>query len=72
MTPFAQSLSADIGFTKQSEAKGMDNFEKVMGHLEYSDDKIFRNREKLNYADARCPLLLAKPQFWNYYSSSVV
>ncbi|MBW2004380.1 MAG: hypothetical protein JRI72_07145 [Deltaproteobacteria bacterium] len=40
----------------QSGVKGITRFEHIMGHLEYNDEKIFKNVEKINYEDARIKL----------------
>jgi len=37
---------------KKPQAKWIGKFENVMGHLEYNDDKIFKNVEKIDYEDA--------------------
>ncbi|MBA7708144.1 hypothetical protein ES703_117036 [subsurface metagenome] len=37
---------------KKPQVKWIVKFENVMGHLEYSDDKIFKNAEKIDYEDA--------------------
>lgn len=36
---------------KKPQAKEIEKFEKVMGYLEYNDDKIFKNAEKIDYED---------------------
>lgn len=36
---------------KKPQAKGIEKFENVMGYLEYNDDKIFKNVEKIDYED---------------------
>ena len=40
----------------QPEAKGITRFEHIMGHLEYNDEKIFKNVGKISYEDARIKL----------------
>ena len=37
---------------KKPQAKGIRKFENIMGHIEYGDDKIFKNVEKIDYEDA--------------------
>jgi hypothetical protein len=37
---------------KKPQAKWIGKFENVMGHLEYNDDKIFKNVNKIDYEDA--------------------
>jgi hypothetical protein len=37
---------------KRPEAKGIRKFENVMSHIEWRDDKIFGNGERINYEDA--------------------
>lgn len=37
---------------KKNQAKWIVKFENVMGYLEYNDDKIFKNAEKIDYEDA--------------------
>jgi len=37
---------------KKPQAKWIGKFENIMGHLEYNDDKIFKNVEKIDYEDA--------------------
>ena len=40
----------------QPEAKGITRFEHIMAHLEYNDEKIFKNVGKISYEDARIKL----------------
>ena len=37
---------------KKPQAKWIGKFENIMGHLEYNDNKIFKNAEKIDYEDA--------------------
>ena len=37
----------------QPQAKGITKFGHILGHLEYNDDKIFKNIERIDYEDAR-------------------
>lgn len=41
---------------KKPQVKWIGKFENIMGHLEYNDDKIFKNVEKINYEDAHIKL----------------
>lgn len=41
----------NIQIQKKPQAKGIEKFENVMGYLEYNDDKIFKNAEKIDYED---------------------
>ena len=37
----------------QRQAKAITRFEHIMGHLEYNENKIFKNIERIEYEDAR-------------------
>lgn len=37
----------------QPQAKGITRFGHIVGHLEYNDEKVFKNIERIDYKDAR-------------------
>ena len=40
-------------FGIQRQTKGITRFEHIMTHLEYNENKVFKNAEKIDYEDAR-------------------
>lgn len=59
---------------KKPQAKWIVKFENIMGYLEYNDNKIFKNVEKINYEDASIKLQgeLAKNNLFKINDSETI